>query len=132
MTPLKPYLIRAIYDWILDNSMTPYILVDAEKEGVRVPRQYVQDGKIVLNISPTAVRQLLIANDQITFDARFGGTPYFLEIPIPAVVAIYARETGRGMVFDEEEEGPPEPPKSPEGDKKRPSRKGPPHLKVVK
>ncbi len=128
MIPLKPYLIRALYDWIVDNGLTPYLLVDALRDGVRVPRQYVQEGKIVLNISPKAVRQLLIEKDGISFEARFGGNPYFVEVPVGAVLAIYARETGKGMIFDSEEE--PEPPKPPQ--EKGPPRKGPPHLKVVK
>nr|BAL52413.1 stringent starvation protein B [uncultured Gammaproteobacteria bacterium]BAL54531.1 stringent starvation protein B [uncultured Gammaproteobacteria bacterium]BAL56665.1 stringent starvation protein B [uncultured Gammaproteobacteria bacterium] len=125
MTALRPYLIRAVYEWIVDNAMTPYILVDAEREGVEVPRQYAQNGKIVLNLSPTAVVNLQLGNAAIAFKARFGGMPLQVQVPVNAVLAIYAKETGQGMIFDEEIE--PSPPTSPKEEKpKRPS------LKVVK
>lgn len=126
MTPLRPYLIRAIYEWIVDNAMTPYILVDAEHEGVNVPRHYVQEGKIVLNIRPQAVTGLVLGDKAITFQARFGGTPMAVEIPVNAVLAIYAKETGKGMIFDEETDA--TPPPAPKGEEK-PKR---PTLKVVK
>ena len=129
MTALRPYLIRAIYEWIVDNQMTPYILVDAEREDLVIPRQYVQDGRIVLNLRPEAVVNLLLGNDEISFQARFGGTPMQLRIPVDAVLAIYARETGKGMIFDEESEGEP-PPSGPASDpEEKPKR---PTLKVVK
>ncbi|GAB6067895.1 ClpXP protease specificity-enhancing factor [Methylothermus subterraneus] len=124
MTALRPYLIRAVYEWIVDNAMTPYILVDAEREGVEVPRQYAQNGKIVLNLSPTAVVNLQLGNAAIAFKARFGGMPLQVQVPVNAVLAIYAKETGQGMIFDEEIE--PSPPTPPEEKPKRPS------LKVVK
>lgn len=127
MTPSRPYLLRAINEWIVDNQMTPFMLVDADSEGVEVPRQYVENGKIVLNIAPHAIQALGIANDAVTFSARFQGTPWDIYVPMEAVLAIYAKENGRGMMFTEEDgEGEP-PPDSPE-----PPRPGRPSLKVVK
>lgn len=126
MTSSRPYLIRALHEWVLDNDMTPYLLVDATREGVDVPRQSVQDGKIVLNISPQAVQGLLMSNERVEFSARFGGVPTQVSVPTAAVLAIYARENGRGMVFAEEE-GDDSPPEGPDDEPpKRPS------LKVVK
>lgn len=114
MTSNRPYLIRALYEWIIDNQMTPYVLLDAEMSGVDVPRQYVEDGKIILNIAPGAVQSLKITNQIIEFNASFSGFPTQVYAPIKAVLAIYARENGRGMVFsqelDEEDEGEPPPP----------------------
>ncbi len=127
MTALRPYLIRAIYEWILDNAMTPYILVDAEREGVDVPPQYIQGGKIVLNLSPEAVVNLALGNETIAFHARFSGVPMEVQIPVHAVLAIYAKETGKGMVFDEETDSTPPP-----SDHKAAKPKRPPTLKVVK
>ncbi len=128
MTSLRPYLIRAIYEWITDNAMTPYILVDAEREGVNVPRQYIQDGRIVLNLRPEAVVNLLLGNEAIHFQARFGGTPMQVQVPVNAVLAIYAKETGKGMIFDEEMDS--TPPSGPAPKKEaKPKR---PTLKVVK
>ncbi len=129
MTPLRPYLIRAIYEWIVDNDMTPYILVDADQDQVVVPRQYVQDGRIVLNLRPEAVVNLLMGNEEIGFQARFGGTPMQVHVPISAVLAIYAKETGKGMIFDEETDGDTPPPNSPKKTPEKPKR---PALKVVK
>ena len=102
MTSRRSYIARALYEWILDNDCTPYILVDAHRRGVEVPQQYVKDGQIVLNISPTAVRALNIANDYIMFDGRFGGRALTITVPIPALMAIYAQENGQGMVFEAE------------------------------
>lgn len=103
MTPNRPYLLRALYDWIVDNGMTPYLLVDAEKDGVLVPRDYVDNGRIVLNVAPSAVQRLVLGNDEIRFSARFGGRPQTVELPVFSVVGIYARENGHGMIFPEEE-----------------------------
>jgi stringent starvation protein B len=128
MTLLKPYLIRAIYDWIVDNNCTPYLLVNAEAKDVIAPRQYVEDGKIVLNLRPQAVHGLALGDRQIEFSARFGGTPMQVRVPIAAVLAIYARENGRGMVFEEGEEDN-TPPPSPTGEKPSKPR---PTLTVVK
>jgi len=99
MTSSRPYLIRALNDWIIDNEMTPYIVVDAHYKAVQVPQQYVEAGKIVLNLSPTAVRDLCIDNDHVLFSARFGGVSMDVIVPIHAVLAVYAKENGQGMVF---------------------------------
>ncbi len=128
MTSSRPYLIRAIYDWIVDNYLTPYLLVNAEAEGVVVPEQYIEDGKIILNINPSAVHGLQLGNDAVMFSARFSGQSMDLMVPITAVMAIYARENGRGMVFNEEVEG--TRPPTPDGD--GPDKGKKPALKLVK
>jgi stringent starvation protein B len=117
-------------DWITDNGETPHIVVDASKEGVQVPAQHVRDGKIVLNISPGATQGLSLGNESVEFSARFGGVPFPIRIPLHAVLGVYARETGEGMIFTDTEGDPPsgndgggEPPTPP---------KGPPKLSVVK
>lgn len=104
MTPNRPYLLRAFYEWIVDNNLTPYLVVDATVPGVKVPLQHVQNGQIVLNINPSAVGNLLLGNDAVTFNARFGGSPFALYIPQRAVLAIYARENGAGTMFTPEED----------------------------
>jgi len=128
MTSSRPYLIRAIYQWIVDNGLTPYILVDASDETMVIPRQYVEDGKIVLNIAPMAVRNLTLGNDEISFSARFGGQPMDVAIPVSYVLATYARENGQGMMFQDEEGQ--QPPPSSGGDDNKDS--GRPSLRVVK
>lgn len=124
---------RALYEWIVDNSCTPYILVDATMEDVSVPEQYVKDGQIVLNISPTAVMDLDMSNDAVAFNGRFGGVATDVYVPVTAVVGIYARENGQGMVF-EPEEPPEDDPTPPEDTPPEPSGKpeGRPSLKIVK
>ena len=102
MTSSRPYLIRAIYDWITDNGLTPHLLVNAEHPGTVVPPQHVEDGQIVLNVGLSAVRDLDLGNDEIRFSARFSGTPMDVSVPADAVLGIYARENGRGMLFPEE------------------------------
>lgn len=102
MLSSRPYIARGLYQWLLDNDLTPYIVVDAEQPGVVVPRQFVQNGQIVLNVGSTAVRDLFIGNDAVRFHARFSGQPMKVEVPIAALVAIYARENGMGMVFGHE------------------------------
>jgi len=124
MTSNRPYLIRALYEWLVDNDLTPYLLVDARREDVQVPAQYVEDGRIVLNVGPSAVRGLDLGNQQIAFEARFGGTAYAILVPPAAVLGVYARENGKGMLFPEEEGDDTEPPQPPSG--------GKPALKVVK
>lgn len=128
MTSTRPYMLRAMFDWIVDNGMTPHIIVDAEREDVVVPRQHVQDGKIVFNISPTAVQGLVLQNDYISFGARFSGRPETVSVTPAAVVAIYARENGRGMAFEEEEE----PAETTPPDDDSPGGGGKPSLRVVK
>ena len=125
MTPLKPYLIRSIYEWINDNQLTPHLLVNAEYPGVSLPSDFVEDGRIVLNIRPAAIQGLVLDNDEVQFNARFSGKPMRINVPIPAILAIYAKENGRGMVFDpEDSEDTPPPPEN-----KPPQR---PQLRVVK
>jgi len=104
MRSSRPYLARALYEWLVDNELTPYLVVDASLPGVEVPRQFVQNDQIVLNVAPTAVRDLYMENQAIGFSARFGGHPMQVMIPIPALIAIYARENGAGMVFGHEPE----------------------------
>lgn len=103
LSPTRPYLARAIYEWICDNQLTPYLLVDATQPNTMVPDQFVKDGQIVLNIAPHAVHQFHISNDAISFSARFGGVARDLYIPIQAVLGIYARENSQGLFFDPEE-----------------------------
>jgi len=136
LTSRRPYLLRAMHEWITDNNQTPHIVVDAALEGVEVPRQYVQGGKIILNISHSATQGLVLGNDGVKFRARFGTVAFDVSVPIVAVLGVYARETGQGMIFSENEEpsspppsGPPSsPPSKPSGPEpgKRPT------LKVVK
>ncbi|WP_447553183.1 ClpXP protease specificity-enhancing factor [Vreelandella sp. EE22] len=104
MKSSRPYIARALYQWLLDNDLTPHLVVDATQAGVEVPRQFVQNGQIVLNVAPTAVRDLFMENEAIGFSARFGGQPMQVMIPIQALIAIYARENGEGMVFGHEPE----------------------------
>ncbi|MDX1464975.1 MAG: ClpXP protease specificity-enhancing factor [Halomonas sp.] len=98
----RPYMARALYQWLLDNELTPYIVVDAEQEGVEVPRQFVQNGQIVLNLAPSAIRDFAMENAAVSFSARFGGQPMQIMVPMEALIAIYARENGVGMVFGHE------------------------------
>ncbi len=102
-TSNKPYLLRAIYDWVVDNEATPHILISALNQKVDVPQQFVEDGKIILNVSPSAASNLLIDNDGVSFSARFGGKPFTIYSPISSVLALYASETGEGMSFEEED-----------------------------
>ncbi len=120
MTPSRPYLLRGIYEWLVDNDQTPYLLVDAEAKDVQVPVEHVQDGKIILNISPTATRDLQLGTENVTFSARFGGKPMLVNVPISSALALYSKENGRGMMFPEEQSmDDPEPPE--------PNQSTPPH-----
>ncbi len=126
MTSSRPYMVRALNEWIVDNDCTPHIVVNAMADDVLVPQQHVKDGQIILNISPSAVRDLDITNEHVSFNARFGGIPTDVYVPHYAILGIYARENGQGMVFEAEE--PPEPPKpkgpapvEPVSDKKPPT-----------
>jgi stringent starvation protein B len=114
-----------MYQWIVDNGTTPHLLVDMASEAVQVPRQYGENGKIVLNIGPTAVQGLTLGNTTITFSARFGGRPMHVVVPIESIIAIYTRENGQGMMFGEDDPKPPTP--QPVGG--QPSK---PRLKVIK
>lgn len=145
MTSNRPYLLRAIYDWISDNGLTPYVLVDAAQPGVRVPPHVVKNGQVVLNLAMRAVANLDLGNDKISFQARFSGVSQSIVIPVAAVLALYAQENGQGMMFpaDENEAAPPQGLEVVEnesgesstpatgGDDDRPKR-GAPHLRVVK
>jgi len=127
MTSSRAYLIRALYQWIVDNNVTPYVLVDALIDGVDVPQQHIQDNKIVLNIAPMAVQGLTLGDDAISFSARFSGKSVNLLVPTHAVLAIYAKENGQGMMFYEEPGSTTPPDDSPSNDK--PAK---PALRVVK
>ena len=129
MTSNRPYLIRALYEWLVDNDLTPYLLVDADRESVHVPSRYVEEGRIVLNVSPSAVRDLSLGNDLIAFEARFGGSAFAISLPPDAVLGVYARENGKGMLFPDEDIDDPEPPKP---TPPAPPSGGKPSLKVVK
>ena len=103
MTPRRPYMLRAFYDWLVDNELTPHLVVEATLPGVRVPEEFVQDGQIILNIAPRAVGQLELGNEAVTFSARFSGRPHSVIVPLYAVQAIYARENGAGTMFEPED-----------------------------
>ncbi|MCW3149864.1 ClpXP protease specificity-enhancing factor [Stutzerimonas stutzeri] len=135
MTSSRPYLVRALYEWIVDNDCTPHLLVNAEYPNVQIPSGFASDGQIVLNVAPSAVRHLQMDNVAIAFEGRFGGVPHSLYIPSDAVMAIYARENGQGMVFEIEPSPPDDAPteggsSDDKGGSSRPS--GRPSLKVVK
>ena len=137
MNSSRPYLVRALYEWIVDNDCTPHLLVKSDYPKVQVPQGFASDGQIVLNVSPSAVRNLHMDNEAVSFEGRFGGVPHTLYVPIAAILGVYARENGQGMVFDLEEpleaddevepddDGPP-----PGSEPPRPT--GRPSLKVVK
>ena len=127
MTSNRPYLIRAIWQWITDNGLTPYILVDANSEQVQIPKQFVEDGRIVLNISAAAVLELEMENEFVSFNARFSGVAMDVFVPVSSVLGIYAKENGKGMLFPENEAEPTPPePDTPAPSPTRPS------LKLVK
>ncbi|BCT92968.1 stringent starvation protein B [Lysobacter helvus] len=136
MTSHRPYLLRALNEWIADNNMTPHLLVDATRAGVQVPAQAVSDGKVVLNIAERAVARLLIDNDAVSFTARFGGVSHPVVVPISAVLAIYARETGQGMALPDDPTGShDEPPPPSDATPDSPGSTTPPrrgHLRVIK
>ncbi|HGJ5873669.1 MULTISPECIES: ClpXP protease specificity-enhancing factor [Arsenophonus] len=104
MSPRRPYLLRAHYEWLLDNNMTPHLVVDVNIFGVNVPMEYAHKGQIILNITPSAVGNLELTNESVSFNARFGGVPRHVEVPMSAIIAIYGRENGAGMMFEPEPE----------------------------
>jgi len=128
----RPYLIRAMHEWMGDNGHTPHIVIDASVDAVSVPREHVRDGKIILNISQSAAHNLKLTNHAVSFRARFSGVPFDVWVPISSVLGIYAKETGQGMIFSHSVEQP-EPPEPPEPEEKEAqpgtSRS---HLKLVK
>lgn len=127
MSSNKPYLLRALYEWILDNGQTPHVIVNVHAENVVVPDQAVKDGRLVLNIAPQATRNLSLENEAISFEARFAGVSREVYLPMDSVLAIYARENGQGMMFspgqDEDAPPPADGPSRPEGG---------PKLRVIK
>ncbi|HXE78945.1 MAG TPA: ClpXP protease specificity-enhancing factor [Rhodanobacter sp.] len=138
MSSNRPYLLRAIYDWITDNGLTPYLLIDATKEGVQVPAQVIKNGQVVLNLAMRAVANLDLGNDWINFQARFSGASHAIHVPMAAVLALYAQENGQGMMFPAEDAGgdPPGSPRpepdGPVGESSGKPKLGPPHLRIVK
>lgn len=134
MKPRRPYLLRALHEWITDSGETPHIVVDAAADGVVVPRQYVKDGKIVLNVSFSATQMLKLGNDTVSFEARFSGASFAVQVPVRAILGIYARETGQGMIFPEGDADPDPtdaPPAAPASGSAAPAAKRP-KLQVVK
>ncbi|MDM3885130.1 ClpXP protease specificity-enhancing factor [Pseudomonas sp. BCRC 81390] len=142
MNSSRPYLVRALYEWIVDNDCTPHMLVNAEYPKVQVPDGFASDGQIVLNISPNAVRNLHMDNDAVSFEGRFSGVSHSLFVPSGAILGIYARENGQGMVFelepsqddmlDDDDDVQPDDDGPPEGGGQPPRPSGRPSLKVVK
>lgn len=142
MMSLRPYLLRAYYDWITDSDSTPYVVIDAAPLTVKVPDRYIENGRITLNISQTAVNNLDLQGAKIQFDASFGGNIYHVYAPISAVLAIYAQENGRGIVFsdgvlgdedeDDDGDGIDEPPPPPHDGSDGASGSGKPKLRIVK
>jgi len=147
MSSHRPYLLRALYEWVVDNGMTPHVLVDATQPGVRVPAHAVKDGRIVLNIAERAVGGLRMDNEALRFSARFGGVSQSVLVPMAAVIAVYARETGQGMALPDdpraatapmaaapaatsESEAPAPDDGGPDGPGEPPKRSG--HLRIVK
>ena len=126
--PKRPYLLRAMHQWISDSGYTPHAIVDAGSAGVQVPQNFVKDGKIVLNLSYSATQQLELSNDWVEFNARFSGVVHHVRFPVNAVLGVYARETGEGMVFSDTDVGP-EPPPTLTAPEEGPRR---PRLTVVK
>lgn len=127
----RPYLVRAMHEWMSDNGQTPHLVVDATLEGVEVPSAFVKDGRIVLNVSWAATQSLRLGNDFIEFSARFGGVPHSVRVPVAAVAGIYARETGQGMLFQgDDAPPPPEPPATNGGSTSDTGKR--PKLRVVK
>ena len=133
LTSKRPYLLRALHEWMTDNNETPLLVVDAAHSGVQAPGEYAEQGKLILNVSYSATSSLLIGNDAVTFSARFNGRPMNLIVPIDAVMAVYGRETGEGMVFSVAEDDVAVTDDGATADSvPQPSKTGRPQLKVVK
>ena len=128
----RPYLIRAVYDWAADNGYTPHLLISADAPGVSVPREFVKEGRITLNISPLAIQNLELSRDPIRFFARFSGKPFEVEVPSGAVLAVFARENGEGIVFSEVETPSPGDTDPESGAAAAPRPKGKAKLRVIK
>lgn len=106
----RPYLVRAIHEWLVDGGLTPHLLVDVSWPGAALPPLPAADGRLVFNVAPTAVRDLYLGNDEVAFSARFSGVAEYVRVPIGAVLGIYARENGEGLFFDPGEYTPSPPP----------------------
>lgn len=138
MSPTKPYFIRALYDWILDNACTPYLLVDTADSRCVVPTQFVREGSIVLNLAPAAIKGLELGKEFVMFNARFGGVSQEITVPIGSIRAIYAKESGRGLAFEDEAPDGPDAPDAPsdltqaEPPAAGSKAKSPPRLTIVK
>ena len=133
LTSKRPYLLRALHEWMTDNNETPLLVVDAAHAGVQAPGEYAEQGKLILNVSYSATSSLLIGNDAVTFSARFNGRPMNLLVPIDAVMAVYGRESGEGMVFSvAEDEGAVTGDSTAADSEPKPPKTGRPQLKVVK
>ena len=127
VTSKRPYLIRAMHEWMTDNALTPYVVVAADAEGLLVSEQYASDGKIVLNVSYSATRNFTLADDRMSFEARFGGVAQRVDVPLSAIIGIYAKESGQGMIFSDDEAPPSE-----SAERSEPVQAGRPTLTVVK
>lgn len=131
MTSDRPYLLRAMYEWIIDNGMTPLLVVNADPaRGAQVPQNYIENGRIILNVHPAAVKDLDLGNQAVIFGARFGGAPFQIYVPMTAVMAIYARENGKGFAFNDNPEQNSEGPQDNEDNSS--GRRPAPHLTIVK
>lgn len=131
MLARRPYLIRALYEWLVDSGEVPHLLVDATYPNTQLPEGYIQDGRIVLNVGTSAVQFLDLGNDEISFSARFGGTPRKVVFPPAAVIAIYGRDSGQGMMFGPEEDAEEEA-AAENAQEDKPKKDGRPSLKVIK
>ena len=125
----RPYLVRAMHEWMADSGHTPHIVVDASVDGVTVPGEHIKDGKIILNISHSAAHNLKLTNTAVSFRARFSGVPFDVWVPLASVMGIYAKETGQGMIFSHGAEQPEPPQDSADREKAQPNRS---HLRLVK
>jgi len=130
--PKRPYLLRAMHEWMTENGQTPHLVADADFPGVQVPRQHVQDGKIILNVGYPATRNLDLGNKEISFGARFRGSPFDVRIPVEAVLGIYARESGEGIIFSDEDSVPRNGEQLQLGGETNDGAVGKPHLRVIK
>ena len=135
LPPKRPYLLRAMHQWMTDGGQTPHLIVDVDRHAVEVPRAFVKDGKIVLNVSFSATQMLKLGNDFVSFEARFGGVGFAVQVPVRAILGIYARETGQGMIFPEGDADPDptdSPPATPGNGKPSAAATKRPKLQVVK
>ncbi len=121
-----------MHEWIVDSNFTPHLVIDANAPGVFAPEGYAREGKLIVNVSPQATQSLSLGNEEVAFTARFGGVPRDVRVPVTAVLAVYARENGQGVVFSSEDEAEAPPAESEDGQQEKPASDGRPHLRVVK